>query len=74
MATMYEFPTKAKLSKQMEERLYGIAWDYMDALYNVLDDFYDEAKTDEEMEEVAELVKEAFAKGVYDAIDQYEES
>ena len=74
MATMYEFPVKAKLSKQIEERLYGIAWDYIDALYSALDDFYDEYKTDEEMGEVAELVKEAFAKGVYDAIDGYEES
>lgn len=74
MATVYEFPVKAKLPKQVEERLYGIAWDYIDALYNALDDFYDEAETDEELNEVAELVKEAFAKGVYDAINQYEES
>lgn len=74
MATVYEFPTKVQLSKQIEERLYGIAWNYMDALYNTLDDFYDEAKTDEELNEVAELVKEAFAKGVYDAIEHYEES
>lgn len=74
MATVYEFPTKVQLSKQIEERLYGIAWDYMDALYNALDDFYDECKTDEELNEVAELVKEAFAKVVYDAIEHYEES
>lgn len=74
MATVYEFPVKVKLSKQIEERLYGIAWDYVDALYNALDDFYDEVKTDEEMFEVTELVKEAFAEGLNYAIDQYEES
>lgn len=74
MATVYDFPVKVKLSKQVEERLYGIAWDYMDALYNALDDFYDEVKTDEELYEVTELVKEAFAKGIYDAIDHFEES
>lgn len=73
MATVYEFPVKVKLSKEIEERVYGIAWDYMDALYNALDDFYDENKTDEEMNEVAELIQETFAKGIYDAIDQYEE-
>ena len=74
MATMYEFPVKARLSKQIEERLYGIGWDYIDTLYNALDNFYDEARADEEMCVVAELVREAFAKGVYDAIDQFEES
>lgn len=73
MATVYEFPVKVKLSKQTEERLYGIAWDYIDALYNALDGFYEEDMDEAELNEVAELVKEAFAKGLYDAIDKYEE-
>lgn len=38
MATVYEFPVKVELPKYIKERLYGIAWDYVDALYNALDD------------------------------------
>ena len=73
MATVYEFPVKVKLSKQIEERLYGIAWDYVDALYNALDNFYEDGMTEEEMFEVTELVHETFADGLDYAIEQYEE-
>lgn len=72
MATVYEFPTKVQLPKHVKERLYGIAWDYVDALYTALDNLSDDDYSDESMFEIAELVKETLAEGLQDAIDQYD--
>lgn len=73
MCTVYEFPTKVKLPKQIEERLFGLAWDYVDALYNALDDLCEDNANYEEMEEVGKLVSEVFTQGLDKAIDEYED-
>ena len=74
MATVYEFPVKVELPKYIKERLYGIAWDYVDALYNALDDLCEDDVDYEEMCEVTRLVSETLAEGLNEAIDHYEES
>lgn len=73
MATVYEFPVKVELSKEFEERLYGIAWDYVDAMYSALDNFYDYGMAEKELYEVTKLIHETFADGLVYAATNYEE-
>lgn len=73
MATVYEFPVKVELSKEFEERLYGIAWDYVDAMYNALDNFEEYGMNNDELYEVSKLIHETFADGLIYATNKYEE-
>ena len=74
MATVYEFPVKAQLPKEVKECLYGIAYDYVDALYSALDYLCEDDMDYDEMEEIGLLISNTFAEGLAVAIDQYEES
>lgn len=73
MATVYEFPVKVKLPKEVEEQLYGIAWDYVDALYSAIDSVYEDGMSEYEMGEVSKLVNETFTNGVADAIENLDD-
>lgn len=73
MAKVYAFPTKRELPKGMEEELKKVAKNYVEVLYAtvVLLDLEEDKPT---YEEVMELVAEAFADGIYEAIDELDES
>lgn len=70
MAKVLLFPQKRTLPKDMEERLYQIAKDYIETLYAtmVIMDIPDMDKPT--YEEVLALVSEAFAEGICNAIDE----
>ena len=71
MARVVMFPKKKKLPKCVEEELYKIAKEYVGVLKTavLLMDLEQDKPTQEEM---MELVGEAFAKGIYDAIEEME--
>lgn len=73
MATVYDFPVKKKLPKHLEQRLYGIAEDYIDALYDALEILCEDEENYDEMYGVTELVGIAFVEGLNDAVEKYEE-
>ena len=72
MATVYEFPVKATLPKDVKECIYGIAWDYVDALYSALDYLCEDDTDYDEMETIGLLISNTFAEGLADAIDKYD--
>ncbi len=75
MAKVYEFPMKQEmeLPKEIEERLYKIAKDYVEALSDAITELTDEYTYDEnEMEEVSKLVTTIFADGILKAVDEIE--
>ena len=65
------FPQKKKLPKSVEKRIFEIAKEYVDVLYAaaILMDLETDKPTEEEM---MDLVGEAFAKGICEAIDEME--
>ena len=73
MAQVYAFPTKRKLPAGIEENLRKVAKEYVETLYAtvVLLDVEEDKPT---YEEVMELVAEAFTEGIYDAIEELDES
>lgn len=73
MAKVYAFPTKRKLPGGMEDELKRIAKHYVETLYAtvVLIDLETDKLT---YEEVMELVAEAFADGINEAIEELDES
>lgn len=73
MATVYEFPVKAQLPKEVKECLYGVAYDYVDALYSALDYLCDDDMNYDEMDKIGLLISNTFAEGLADAIENYEE-
>lgn len=73
MAKVYMFPEQKKLPKGIEERLNEIAKDYVATLQAavVIMGVERDAPTEEEF---MELIGEAFAKGIYDAINELEKT
>lgn len=71
MAKVVMFPQKRKLPKGVEERLYEIAKEYVEALYAaaILIDLETDKPTQEEF---MDLVGETFAEGICEAIDELE--
>ena len=71
MAKVLVFPQKKKLPKIMEERLIGIAKEYVETLYGamMLMDLESDKPT---YEEVLEMVNNAFSEGVEEAIEELE--
>ena len=69
MANVVMFPQKKKLPKGVEESIYKIAKEYVATLRAaaILLDLEENKPT---QEEIMELVSEAFAKGIYEAIDE----
>ena len=67
------FPQKKKLPKGVEERLCKIAKDYVATLRAavMIMDLESDKPT---QEEIMELVEQAFTKGIYEAIEELDES
>ena len=73
MAKIYAYPTKRKIPSGLEEHLRKVAKDYVETLYAIVTIF--ELETEKPTyEEVLELVAESFAEGIYDAIEELDES
>ena len=73
MAKVYAFPTKRKLPAGMEKELKLVAKRYVETLYATVTLLGLESEQPT-YEEVMELVAEAFAEGIYEAIDELDES
>ena len=73
MAKVYEFPIKRKLPANMEKDLHRVASDYIAILKAIMVVFELESNPPT-YEEVLEIVSIAFAEGIYEAIDQLDES
>ena len=74
MCKVYEFPNQKGLPKEEVELLEMLGEAYIKALYNTLDKMLGSGCSQEEMEEVNVLVHDAFVKGMFKAIDEYEGS
>ena len=73
MAKVYVFPTKRKLPGGMEKELKLVAKRYVETLYATVTLLGLESEPPT-YEEVMELVAEAFAEGIFEAIDELDES
>ena len=74
MCKVYEFPKQLELPKEESELIEMLGEAYVKALYNSLDKILGSGCSQEEMEEVNVLVHDAFVKGMFKAIDEYEGS
>ena len=72
MAKVYMFPEKKKLPKNLEKRLCELAKDYIELVYAIAVVMGVEDADGPEYDEVTELIAEAFAKGLEDAIEEME--
>ena len=73
MAKVYAFPQKKKIPSGMKDELRRIAKDYVAVIYAVATLMQLEAEpiTDDE---IMELIAEIFSEGIYEAIDELDES
>jgi hypothetical protein len=69
MCEIIAFPNKKVISKEIEERLFQTARDYIDIVNDVLDDLGDEECERIGVTEVANMVAMVYAKGIETAID-----
>ena len=74
MCKVYEFPMKKQLSKEVEERIYGLGRDYATALFEIVESVYDDIDTEADYDELMELTVAAYTQGVIDVVDEYEGS
>lgn len=72
MAKVYKFPVKKKLTEEMEECLYAIGEAYIKTLNYALCELAGDDPTQEELDEIRNLVELSYAKGLYRAIDEME--
>lgn len=70
MAKVYEFPVKKHLTKEQEVRLYEVAEDYIKVLNDILGDLSSDEPTEQEMQELTELVAYTYAEGMINAIEK----
>jgi hypothetical protein len=73
MAKVYEFPVKRKLPANMERDLHRVASEYV-AILKAIMIILELESNPPTYEEVLEMVSIAFAEGIYEAIDQLDES
>lgn len=73
MAKVYVFPQKKKIPSGMKDELRRIAKDYVAVINAVatLMQLDDESITDDE---IMELIAEIFSEGIYEAIEELDES
>lgn len=69
MGEVVMFPVKKKLPKGIEEHLYEIAKDYVETLQSTLMLLSNDEYTQEDFEEIHELVAYTYTKGIDEAID-----
>ena len=74
MCNVYEFPTKVKLTEEMEERLYEAGKNYAKVLYDTLEDLYpDVVPHDTEEEELMEVLIGIYTRGITDVMEEMED-
>ena len=73
MAKVLMFPQKKKLPQCIEKRLSEITREYVEVLQALIVLLDIDISDDSQYEEVLELVQEAFAKGILEAISEMEE-
>jgi hypothetical protein len=73
MAKVYMFPVKKKLPEGMERDLRRVARDYVAVLQAIMI-IYGLESDPPSHEEILEMVYTTFAEGIYEAIDQLDES
>lgn len=74
MCKVYEFPKKLELPKEEGEILVMLGEAYIKALYNSITELAGYDSTRDEMEEITELVNQAFMRGMLKVIAEMEES
>ena len=73
MAKVYMFPQEKKLPGGVVKRLNEIAKEYVELLQAIIVLLDVDISDDEQYDEVLELVKVAFAKGIIAAVEEMEE-
>ena len=73
MAKVYMFPQAKKLPGGVVKRLNEIAKEYVELLQAIIVLLDVDISDDEQYDEVLELVKVAFAKGIIAAVEEMEE-
>ena len=73
MCKIVEFPQKKELPKEMRDKVYGAARDYICVLYEALEHFVVDEYDYQTLDEVNELVAMTYAEGLNNAIDELEE-
>ena len=73
MCKIVEFPQKKELPKELKQKVYGTARDYVEVLYEALEHFVVDEYDYQTMEEVNELVAAVYIDGLANAVDEFEE-
>lgn len=73
MCKIVYYPQKKELPKELRERVYGAARDYIDVLYEALEHFVVDEYDYQTMDEVNQLVATVYAEGLEYAIEECEE-
>ena len=70
MGKVLIFPQKERLPKNLEEKLHEIAREYVEVLFASLNLLSDEDASVERMDEVTEMVTDAYYEGLNNAVDE----
>lgn len=70
MGKVLLFPQKERLPKNLEEKLHQIAREYVEVLFASLNLLSDEEASIERMDEVTEMVTDAYYEGLNNAVDE----
>ena len=70
MGKVLLFPQKKRLPKSLEEKLHEIAREYVEVLFASLNLLSDEEASIERMDEVTEMVSNAYYEGLNNAVDE----
>lgn len=70
MGKVLLFPQKERLPKNLEEKLHQIAREYVEVLFASLNLLSDEDASIERMDEVTEMVTDAYYEGLNNAVDE----
>lgn len=73
MCKIVEFPQKKELPKELRERVYGAARNYIDVLYDALEHFVVDEYDYQTLDEVNQIVATVYAEGLNIAIDEVED-
>ena len=73
MANVYMFPEKKRIPSGLEKELHRVAKEYVETLYAIATIFDLEADKPT-YDEVVDMVAESFTEGIYNAIDELDES
>ena len=69
MCRIYEFPTKKELPHELAERLDKLAKNYVQLMNEFMQYFEDNYTTNEEIEELMEMIILSYAESITKAVD-----